>query len=125
MTMPASNADRNLLFGILALQMDFISREQLITAMHAWVLAKDRSLAQHLVEAGALRDEYHKLLEPLVDAHIRRHGDDPQQSLASVSSIDSSLRSALQDVDDPQLRASLDQVSIVRPTASSKDPLAT
>src|SRR5260370_170700 len=30
-------ADRNLLFGILALQMDFIRRDALIAAMHAWV----------------------------------------------------------------------------------------
>jgi hypothetical protein len=31
-------ADRNLLFGILALQMDFISRDALIQGMNAWVL---------------------------------------------------------------------------------------
>jgi hypothetical protein len=30
----SSSADRNLLFGILALQMNFISREQLIAAMN-------------------------------------------------------------------------------------------
>jgi hypothetical protein len=36
------NADRNLLFGILALQMDFLRRDELIAAMHAWVLDKDR-----------------------------------------------------------------------------------
>jgi hypothetical protein len=29
-----SEADRNLLFGILALQMDFIGRDHLIAAMH-------------------------------------------------------------------------------------------
>jgi hypothetical protein len=34
--MPAANSDRNLLFGILALQMDFIGRDPLIAAMHAW-----------------------------------------------------------------------------------------
>ena len=33
-------ADRNLLFGILALQMNFIGRDALIAAMHAWVLDK-------------------------------------------------------------------------------------
>ena len=31
------NADANLLFGGLAWQMDFITREQLIAGMHAWV----------------------------------------------------------------------------------------
>ena len=34
------STDRNLLFGILALQMDFISRDTLIEAMNAWVLDK-------------------------------------------------------------------------------------
>ena len=35
--MAQSAADRNLLFGILALQMDFITRDALIAAMNAWV----------------------------------------------------------------------------------------
>jgi hypothetical protein len=39
-------ADRNLLFGILALQMDFIQRDALIAAMHAWVLDKTRPSAR-------------------------------------------------------------------------------
>lgn len=38
----AAPSDRNLLFGILALQLDFISRDHLIAAMHAWVLACHR-----------------------------------------------------------------------------------
>jgi hypothetical protein len=46
------SADRNLLFGILALQMDFISRYALIAAMHAWVTDKAKPLGQILVEQG-------------------------------------------------------------------------
>ena len=52
MSQPA--ADRNLLFGILALQMDFITRDDLIAAMNAWVLEKHRPLADVLEEQGAL-----------------------------------------------------------------------
>ena len=39
-TSPAqqAGADRNLLFGVLALQMDFITREALLSAMQAWAL---------------------------------------------------------------------------------------
>ena len=48
--MAQSNADRNLLFGILAMQMDFITREQLISAMQAWVFDKSKTLGQILVE---------------------------------------------------------------------------
>ena len=47
-------ADRNLLFGILALQMDFIGRDALIAAMHAWVLDKAKPLGDILVEQRAL-----------------------------------------------------------------------
>ena len=47
-------ADRNLLFGVVALQMDFINGNTLIAAMHAWVLDKARPLGQVLVEQGKL-----------------------------------------------------------------------
>jgi len=40
--MSQPSTDRNLLFGILALQMDFISRDALIKAMHTWVLDKTK-----------------------------------------------------------------------------------
>ena len=40
------DADQNLVFGALALQMDFISREALIAATSAWVVDKKKALAQ-------------------------------------------------------------------------------
>jgi hypothetical protein len=46
MSTPSVHAERNLLFGILAVQMDFISRDALIAAMHAWVLDKVKPLGQ-------------------------------------------------------------------------------
>jgi hypothetical protein len=39
------STDRNLLFGILALQNDFVTRDQLVEAMNAWIFAR-----QHLAE---------------------------------------------------------------------------
>src|SRR5436305_1754615 len=59
-------ADRNLLFGILALQMDFVSRDALIAAMNAWVLQKSESLGQLLCAQGKLSAERRALLEALV-----------------------------------------------------------
>jgi hypothetical protein len=50
---PTPAADRILLFGILALQMDFISRDALIQGMNAWVLEKARPLGALLLEQGA------------------------------------------------------------------------
>ena len=36
------SADRNLLFGILAVQHDYVTRDQLVEAMNAGVFAKRR-----------------------------------------------------------------------------------
>src|SRR6516162_4957810 len=61
--MSPHSADRNLLFGIIALQMDFISRDQLIAAMNAWVLDKHKPLGQVLSEQGGLSPEDHEAIE--------------------------------------------------------------
>jgi hypothetical protein len=41
---PARQAGLNLLFGILALQNNFVSREELLTAFAAWLADKTQSL---------------------------------------------------------------------------------
>jgi serine/threonine protein kinase len=102
----AAPSDRNLLFGILALQMDFITRDALVGAMNAWVLEKSKPLGQILVDRGDLAPENRALLEPLVEAHVRRHGGDPRQSLAALSSV-APVQQALTLIPDPDLHASL------------------
>jgi hypothetical protein len=118
---PPRAADRNLLFGILALQMDFITRDALIKAMHAWVLEKAKPLGLILREQAALAADEHALLEALVAKHLAKHAGDPQQSLAAVSSV-GSLRQELEQVADSDLHASLAHVSAA---AKEKDPYAT
>jgi WD40 repeat protein/tRNA A-37 threonylcarbamoyl transferase component Bud32 len=103
-------ADRNLLFGILALQMDFIGRDALIAAMHTWVLDKAKALGQILREQGALSGERHVLLDALVQEHLKQHSNDPEKSLAAVSSV-GSVRDDLERITDPDLQASLAAVT--------------
>ena len=50
----AADADRHLLFGLLALQNGLIQQAQLVAAFHAWTLDKARPLADHLVALGHL-----------------------------------------------------------------------
>jgi serine/threonine-protein kinase len=119
---PPVSSDRNLLFGILALQMDFISRDALIETMHAWVLEKTKSLAQILVERGVVSPARRAMLEPLVDEHIRLHDNDPQKSLASVSSV-GSVRRGLAQLPDPDVQASLAHLAPTPPAEA--DPHAT
>jgi serine/threonine-protein kinase len=109
---PAS-ADRNLLFGILALQMDFLSRDALIQGMNAWVLRKTTPLGQILKEQGALSGERLALLEALVEEHLKQHANDSAQSLAALSSL-GSARQDLERIADPDVQASLAQVSTAR-----------
>ncbi|HEV2971260.1 MAG TPA: protein kinase [Pirellulales bacterium] len=118
--MPKSSDDRNLLFGILALQMDFINREQLVAAMNAWVLTKEKPLGQILGDQQALSAERRMLLEALVGEHLKLHGNDPEKSLAAVSSA-GAVRGDLQKINDPGLQASLMRM----PTAAAPDPYVT
>src|ERR1700736_1187220 len=104
--MSTTMGDRNLLFGILALQMDFIVRDQLIAAMNAWVLEKSKPLGQVLLDQKALSPDTHALLEALVQKHLALHGNDVDKSLAAVSSVDSA-RDQLTQIPDPELHASL------------------
>jgi serine/threonine-protein kinase len=101
-----SAADRNLLFGVLALQLDFVNRDALIGAMNAWVLEKNKPLGQVLAEQGALAEADRQALDALVDRHLTRHGGDPEKSLAAVSTPPD-LRDHLARLADPDLDASL------------------
>ena len=100
-------ADLNLLVGILALQMDFISRDALIAAMNAWVLDKAKPLGQILLQQGALTADTQALLEALVQKHLQLHDNAPHKSLLSVSSLDAPLRQQLEQLGDPDLCPSL------------------
>jgi tetratricopeptide (TPR) repeat protein/tRNA A-37 threonylcarbamoyl transferase component Bud32 len=120
---PAS--DRNLLFGILALQMDFIGRDALIAAMNAWVLDKAKPLGTILQAQGALAEDERAALEALVDKHLHKHGGDAERSLAAVDSAGAvgSVCDELRRLADPDLDASLAQIGAA-PAAGGPDGVA-
>jgi serine/threonine-protein kinase len=111
--MPPHLADRNLLFGIVALQMDFIDRDQLVAGMNAWVLEKHKPLGQILSQQGALSDGDMAAIESLVERHLLRHDNDPERSLAALSSI-GRVRDDLAELPDPDLQASLTAIASER-----------
>ena len=80
--MAEADLDRNLLFGVIALQMDFVSRAALLAAIRTWVLERQKPLDQILVEQGALTEDERGLLEPLVGKHLEKHGDEVVAALA-------------------------------------------
>jgi serine/threonine-protein kinase len=120
MSTPSTAADRNLIFGLVALQMDFVSREQLLDAMHAWMIRKSTPLAQVLRERGVLNDRRAALLDELVEEHISKHGD-AQASLAAIR-VEPIMRQQLHHLDDADVQASLASLPNANVTT---DPLAT
>ncbi len=104
--MPNSTVDRNLLFGLLALQNGIITREALVTAFSIWLLDKSRLLDEILVEQRALSAERQSQLRQMLACHIQMHGQDAAQSLAAVSSSSSACQ-LLAELGDQDIQASL------------------
>jgi serine/threonine-protein kinase len=114
--MSSAPSDRNLLFGVLALQMDFIDRDALIAALHAWVLEKKRTLGEILVQQEALQADQRNLLESLVEAHLALHNHDVEKSLSAVA-VPTPLRAELRSLADLDVQASIARL----PTPSEQD----
>lgn len=112
MTSPHSNSvsDHNILFGMLALQMDLVSRDELISGLQNWMLDKSRRLDELLVEAGIIDKQSQQVLLPLVDLHIRQHEGDAKQSIAAVP-VASDVIQQLKAADDCDVQASLAHIS--------------
>ncbi len=113
--------DRDLLFGLLALQNNFVDRDALVDAFHRWTGDRSMTLDRILLDRGALSPILHSLLTGLVEEHIKLHGDDPEKSLQHLSSI-GSVREDLAGFADADLHESLAHVAAARP---ADDPYRT
>jgi eukaryotic-like serine/threonine-protein kinase len=105
-TQPPIAAANSLLFGLLALQNNFIDRETLLAAFNAWVADKSQSIGQILLDRGALTAARHAVLQVLVQEHLEQHGFDPERSLA-VLTVGPAVRNDLEELPDFDLQASL------------------
>jgi tetratricopeptide (TPR) repeat protein/tRNA A-37 threonylcarbamoyl transferase component Bud32 len=107
--MRAVATEKQLLFGLLALQNGLINQVQLVAAFQAWTLDKSRGLAEHLVGRGDLDTEDRAVVEALVERHWKKHGGNAEKSLASIASSQS-IREKLAGLGDPDIDASLNHV---------------
>lgn len=69
------NYDRELLFGILARQVGFLSRQSLLEAVRAALGQESRSLSELLRKSGRLDVDQCELLDRLVRQQLDLHGD--------------------------------------------------
>src|SRR5262245_61174729 len=119
--MASQTADRNLLFGVLALQMDFATQEQIVAALTAWGHAKEKSLGDILVAQSVLDAERRQLLDAVLLQRLNQRGD-AVHSLAALA-IPQALHEQLSRLSDPDLQASVRRMAPA--TAVAADPYAT
>ncbi len=112
---------RNLLFGLLAFQNNFIDRRALLAAFDAWTADKSRPLGRVLAEQGAISEDLLTLIDGIVAAHLARHDNEPVKSLAALTQV-GSMRLDLEALADPEARASLSHLSV---TLSNYDSFTT
>src|SRR5262245_51233726 len=103
--MAAIAAERDLLFGLLALQNGLVNQGQLVAAFQAWTLDKARALADHLIALGHLNDAQRAVVEALADLHVAKHGD-VERSLAAIPA-GRSTRESLSQIGDVDLGGTL------------------
>lgn len=120
--MPKVESDRNLLFGMIALSMDFITRDQLVGALHAWVLEKEKPLGEILRAQGLLREDDRRALENILNHQLARHGHDVEKSLAAIDPL-GTARKELDAFTDHRLQLSVAAVQ-ARPSKPD-DPYVT
>ncbi len=101
--------ERNLLLGLLALQVGLIDQGQLVAAFQAWTRDKARPLADHLIDRGDLDADQRGVIEAMVVLHLKKHGGSPEKSLATIPA-GRSAREALTLLADPDVEATLDHL---------------
>ncbi len=124
--MPHASADRNLLFGVLAVQLDFVSRDDLIAATSRWTLDQGRPLSKVFVEQGMLSADEAQLIENLVQKHLDRNNNDPQKSLQSIEAsqaMHDSGQATLDNLRDTDRGSTVEFDTL--PVASTGDPYST
>ena len=72
--MAGFDAERSILSGTLAFQIGLIDQNALELSLAVWADEKEKTLAQVLVDQGALDDETKALVEALASKQLGIHG---------------------------------------------------
>ena len=90
------DTERNLLFGVIALQNGAVDADRLAETCAAWVAEPSQPLANLFVDRGLMTDEQKTEVEKVVADELKAHGGDAQATLAAT--IDGRSLEAIRDV---------------------------
>jgi PAS domain S-box-containing protein len=98
------DTDRNLLFGVLALQADLIDAPQFIEACLLWTSRKKEHLADLLLARGWIEPADKAHVEYLLERKLQKHGGNAHASLAAIPN---DLKRSLAALEDDDIQRSL------------------
>ncbi|MEQ8789110.1 MAG: serine/threonine-protein kinase [Pirellulaceae bacterium] len=98
--------DADLLFGLLAVQTEFIDRAKLREALAAWSQDKRRTLSEVLCAQGSIDSAEQSLLEQIVQRKIDSHRGDASASLDDTAAL-AFLRDELTSLGDKDIDRTL------------------
>jgi len=75
--------DRNLLFGVIAVQMRFIQPVDLAKAAAQWAVEPDKDLGAVMIEIGLLEEKQRRVIEDMLELQIEEHDGNPSATLQS------------------------------------------
>jgi hypothetical protein len=113
----ATETERSLLFGTLALQADLLTPEEFADVWTAWTVRRERPLADLLVARGRLAHGERDEVERLVQRKLRKHRGDLRAGLADL--MTGSLCKTLTVLDDPALEEQLAEALMANGAAHS------
>jgi eukaryotic-like serine/threonine-protein kinase len=82
---PGAGRDRNLLFGVIAVQLQLISAQDLASAAAAWATEPGTELGAVLIKLGLLDEKKRRMIEQMLELQVREHDDDAGQTLRTLS----------------------------------------
>src|SRR5262249_6105501 len=109
-----TRTERDLLFGILAVQMGFISLEAFAEGVQARARDESRTLGQILAGRGVLSGRQQALLETMVREHLAKYGEDPTRSFAPFGAA-GTMRGGRDRVGDGDRHAGPADATIIGP----------
>jgi PAS domain S-box-containing protein len=110
--------DRNLLFGVLALQTDLIDASQFVEACTVWTTRKNVSLADLLVEKGWISVTDKADVERFLERKLKKHGGDARAGLATVTD---DVKRSLAALENVEIQRSLAGLAAAPPEEATVD----
>jgi serine/threonine protein kinase len=118
------NRDRQLLVGLLALQNGFVDCKTLVASINEWNADRSLELVEILLKRGSLTAKRIDLLKELAEENLSIYENDPEKSIAGLSSVFGST-CEIEKLADSEIKRTLDLLMAANPFANPTDDDAT